>query len=77
MTGTEATFTEKDKKAFHEFKAGSITVFDCAQDCLRVSFVRENQVIATKIPPGHIENVPGDVTIVVNGGMHGGSARGS
>lgn len=75
--GVVPKFDDKDqKKAFHEFEAGSITTFECGQDCVQVSFVRGKDVIATMTPPGRMENVPSDIRIVVNGGSHGGRAKG-
>lgn len=73
----EPTFDKNENKAaYREFKAGSITTFECDKDCLEILFVREKQVIMKKTPPGRMDNVPSDIKIIVNGGVHGGRSRG-
>ncbi|EWG46531.1 hypothetical protein FVEG_15971 [Fusarium verticillioides 7600] len=70
-----ADLKDKDRSPYHEFSAGTFQDFECAAECIEVSFRRGNEVIARKKPPGHMRSVPGDVTIVVNGGNEGGRAK--
>ncbi|KAH6988783.1 hypothetical protein BKA56DRAFT_574592 [Ilyonectria sp. MPI-CAGE-AT-0026] len=70
---TNETFTQEHKKNFHEYKAGSISVFDCDEKCTLVSFVKDKKVLLTKKGPGHMEDIPTDIDIFARDGSTKGS----
>ncbi|KAG7428225.1 hypothetical protein Forpi1262_v011035 [Fusarium oxysporum f. sp. raphani] len=73
---SESNFDDiEDKKRYHEFRAGTFQNFECAHECIEVSFIRGNETVTRKTPPGHMRSVPEDITIVVHGGDKGGRAR--
>ncbi|KAK7414016.1 hypothetical protein QQX98_007127 [Neonectria punicea] len=70
---TTVTFTLEDNKALHEYKAGSISVFHCDEECEQIMFVQGDQILLSKRGPGHIATVPADVSIVAQYGSTKGS----
>ncbi|KAG6979176.1 hypothetical protein FocnCong_v010007 [Fusarium oxysporum f. sp. conglutinans] len=59
-----------DERNFHSYPAGTITKFDCNQDCSSVSFTQGGSVIMKKKGPGSMSNVPSDIGISAS---HGGT----
>ncbi|KAK7426757.1 hypothetical protein QQZ08_006793 [Neonectria magnoliae] len=70
---TTVTFTPEDSRPLHEYKAGSISVFHCDEECEQVVFVQGDQILLSKCGPGHMATVPADVSIVAQYGSTKGS----
>ncbi|CVL09376.1 uncharacterized protein FMAN_15530 [Fusarium mangiferae] len=70
---TNETFHSETPKKFHEYPAGSITVFDCDASCTDVTFVQAGKVLLTKRGPGHLSKVPNDINIFARNGITKGS----
>lgn len=60
--------TEADERKYHIYVAGTITKFDCNDECSLVSFTQGDSVILTKKGPGSIADVPGDIGITARDG---------
>lgn len=73
MDITNESFEGEQPKRFHEYAAGSISVFDCDANCTTVSFVHDRKLLLTKKGPGHLSNVPNDVNIFARNGRTKGS----
>ncbi|KPA37693.1 hypothetical protein FLAG1_09496 [Fusarium langsethiae] len=72
-----SNLSDEYKRPYHEFQAGTFRNFECAADCKIVSFKRGDEVLARKTPPGRMQSVPADITILVHGGETGGRAKAS
>ncbi|KAF5021482.1 hypothetical protein F66182_6482 [Fusarium sp. NRRL 66182] len=70
---TNESFDGEQPKKFHEYTAGSISVFDCDANCTLVTFVQDGKVLLTKKGPGHLPNVPNDINIFARNGITKGS----
>lgn len=73
MNITNESFEGEQPKRFHEYFAGSISVFDCDANCTLVSFAQDGKLLLTKRGPGHLPNVPNDIDIFAWNGRTKGS----